>query len=69
MGSSNFTYPGLTTNAELNLTHKVLFETEELDDAEAADTVAWLTSEPSAPGPASNRPGRIQGCGPGAGPG
>ena len=42
-GSSNFTRPGLTTNQELNLVHKVLFDFEELDDADAADAAAWLT--------------------------
>jgi len=43
VGSSNFTRPGLTTNLELNLVHKVLFEKEELDDPDAADAAAWLT--------------------------
>ena len=43
VGSSNFTRPGLTTNLELNLVHKVLFESDELTDHGAADAVAWLT--------------------------
>jgi len=39
VGSSNFTRAGLTTNQELNLTHKVLLEPEEIDDWQAADAV------------------------------
>ncbi|MGC9400632.1 MAG: helicase-related protein [Anaerolineae bacterium] len=39
VGSSNFTRAGLTTNQELNLTHKVFLEPEEIDDWEAADAV------------------------------
>lgn len=43
VGSSNFTGPGLTTNRELNLTHKVLLEAEAVEDREAADAVRWLS--------------------------
>lgn len=32
VGSSNFTGPGLTTNKELNLTHKAILSDEEVDD-------------------------------------
>ncbi|MEA3309750.1 MAG: helicase-related protein [Chloroflexota bacterium] len=39
VGSSNFTRAGLTTNQELNLTHKVLLEPRDIDDWEAADAV------------------------------
>lgn len=35
VGSSNFTGPGLTTNRELNLVHKTLLDTEDIDDREA----------------------------------
>lgn len=45
VGSSNFTGPGLSSNRELNLTHKVLLDPEEADDAEAADAVAWMRRE------------------------
>ena len=43
VGSSNFTGPGLTTNRELNLAHKVLLDPEEVDDKEAGYAVAWLS--------------------------
>ncbi|HDP89687.1 MAG TPA: hypothetical protein ENN42_07015, partial [Thioalkalivibrio sp.] len=39
VGSSNFTRAGLTTNQELNLTHKVLLAPEEIADPEAAEAV------------------------------
>lgn len=42
-GSSNFTAPGLSSNRELNLTHKVLIDPEEVEDADAARAVAWLS--------------------------
>lgn len=45
VGSSNFTRAGLTHNRELNLTHKVLLEPGEADDAAAAESVAWLSGE------------------------
>jgi hypothetical protein len=41
VGSSNFTIPGLTSNRELNLAHKVLLDTAE--DRDAAYAVSWLT--------------------------
>lgn len=48
VGSSNFTYPGLTSNRELNLTHKVLLDPEEAKDELAARSVSWLSeSKPS----------------------
>ena len=43
VGSSNFTAPGLTSNRELNLTHKVLLDPAEVEDADAAHAVAWLS--------------------------
>lgn len=43
VGSSNFTAPGLSSNRELNLTHKVLIEPEEVEDQDAARAVAWLS--------------------------
>ncbi len=49
VGSSNFTIPGLTSNRELNLTHKVLLDPAEVDDADAAHAVSWLSdSRPKA---------------------
>lgn len=48
VGSSNFTGPGLTSNRELNLTHKVLLDPEEIEDPDAAYAVSWLSdSRPS----------------------
>jgi len=43
VGSSNFTAPGLTSNRELNLAHKVLLDLAEVDDDGAAQAVKWLT--------------------------
>ena len=43
VGSSNFTVPGLTSNRELNLTHKVLIDRAEVDDPDAAHAVSWLS--------------------------
>src|SRR5437870_9708816 len=43
VGSSNFTAPGLVSNRELNLTHKVLIEPEEVEDSDAARAVAWIS--------------------------
>ena len=43
VGSSNFTRPGLTSNRELNLAHKVLLEPSEAEDIEAAEAVRWLS--------------------------
>jgi len=43
VGSSNFTGPGLTSNRELNLAHKVLLDPSEVHDPDAADAVSWLT--------------------------
>jgi hypothetical protein len=43
VGSSNFTIPGLTSNRELNLAHKVLLDPQEVEDRAAAQAVAWLT--------------------------
>ena len=43
VGSSNFTAPGLTSNRELNLAHKVLLDPAEVEDREATDAVSWLT--------------------------
>jgi superfamily II DNA or RNA helicase len=43
VGSSNFTAPGLTSNRELNLAHKVLLDPTEVEDREAAYAVSWLS--------------------------
>ena len=43
VGSSNFTTPGLTSNRELNLAHKVLLDPTEVEDREAAYAVSWLS--------------------------
>jgi superfamily II DNA or RNA helicase len=43
VGSSNFTIPGLTSNRELNLTHKVLLDPSEVEDSDAAHAVSWLS--------------------------
>ena len=45
VGSSNFTRGGLTSNNELNLTHKVLLDDTEARDEDAAYAVRWLTEE------------------------
>jgi phospholipase D-like protein len=45
VGSSNLTGPGLTSNRELNLTHKVLLDPDEAEDPEAQRSVAWLADE------------------------
>jgi len=42
VGSSNFTAPGLASNRELNLAHKVLLTPDEVEDYEAALAVSWL---------------------------
>ncbi len=44
VGSSNFTIPGLTSNSELNLCHKILLDQEEIEDIDAANAVLWLTA-------------------------
>jgi PLD-like domain len=43
VGSSNFTRPGLTSNRELNLAHKVLLNPSEVEDRDASLAVSWLT--------------------------
>jgi SNF2 family DNA or RNA helicase len=45
VGSSNFTGPGLSTNRELNLAHKVLLDESEVHDPDAELAVAWLWDE------------------------
>ena len=42
VGSSNFTGPGLVSNKELNLVHRVILPTEEAVDREAAERVGYL---------------------------
>lgn len=42
VGSSNFTGPGLISNRELNLVHRVLLSDDEAIDPEAADRVEYL---------------------------
>jgi len=43
VGSSNFTAPGLTSNRELNLAHKVLLDEADADDPAAEQAVEWLS--------------------------
>lgn len=43
VGSSNFTIPGLTSNLELNLAHKVLLDETDAEDRDAAYAVSWLS--------------------------
>lgn len=43
VGSSNFTIPGLTSNRELNLAHKVLLDPTDVEDRDAARAVSWLS--------------------------
>ena len=43
VGSSNLTGPGLTSNRELNLAHRVLLEQDEALDADAGAMVAYLS--------------------------
>jgi superfamily II DNA or RNA helicase len=45
VGSSNFTAPGLISNRELNLSHKVLLEPDEGNDRDAALAVRYLAEE------------------------
>lgn len=45
VGSSNFTGPGLLTNKELNLAHKTLINSEEVDDASARLAAENLSDE------------------------
>lgn len=42
-GFAIFTTPGLTSNRELNLAHKVLLDPTEAEDREAAHAVSWLS--------------------------
>ncbi len=42
VGSSNFTGPGLVSNEELNLVHRVILPTEEAIDREAAEKAGYL---------------------------
>src|SRR5438105_10413935 len=42
VGSSNFTGPGLVSNRELNLVHRVMLPTEEAVDREAAERASYL---------------------------
>jgi superfamily II DNA or RNA helicase len=45
VGSSNFTTAGLTSNRELNLTHKLLLDPGEATDPDAQAAVGWLTED------------------------
>jgi superfamily II DNA or RNA helicase len=45
VGSSNFTAPGLTSNRELNLSHKVLLDPEDAEDRDAALAVKYLADQ------------------------
>lgn len=45
VGSSNFTAPGLTSNRELNLSHKVLLDPEEAEDRDSALAVKYLAEQ------------------------
>lgn len=49
VGSSNFTTPGLTSNRELNLSHKVLLDPSEANDIHAQQAVSWLSDEKPSP--------------------
>jgi len=49
VGSSNFTYPGLTSNRELNLCHRVLLDPDEGSDGEATKMVSFLSENKSSP--------------------
>lgn len=49
VGSSNFTRPGLTSNRELNLSHKVLLDPHEASDPDAQLAVSWLTEDKANP--------------------
>lgn len=51
VGSSNFTGPGLTSNRELNLVHRVLTGDDEPVDREAARRVEYLFPNRPHPGP------------------
>ena len=42
VGSSNFTGPGLTSNRELNLVHRVLLPEDEATDTDAAQGITYL---------------------------
>src|SRR5437660_805290 len=42
VGSSNFTGPGLVSNRELNLVHRVILPSEEAVDREAAERLGYL---------------------------
>jgi superfamily II DNA or RNA helicase len=45
VGSSNFTGPGLTTNRELNLVHKTILTTEEVEDEYAKQEVQYQSQK------------------------
>jgi superfamily II DNA or RNA helicase/HKD family nuclease len=45
VGSSNLTGPGLTSNRELNIAHKVLLDEGEAEDPDAQRAVGWLSEE------------------------
>ncbi|MDL1879018.1 helicase, partial [Cytophagia bacterium CHB2] len=47
VGSSNFTRPGLTSNRELNLCHRILLEPEEANDPAAAQIVGLPMEAPA----------------------
>ena len=49
VGSSNFTGPGLVTNKELNLVHRVFTEEDPAIDREAADRAEYLRSADYSP--------------------
>jgi len=50
VGSSNFTTPGLTSNRELNVAHKILLDPAEVEDKEAGYAVSWLSEAKPNPG-------------------
>ena len=45
VGSSNLTGPGLTSNRELNVSHKVILDDDEANDPEAQQAVRWLSED------------------------
>ncbi|MGD0337497.1 MAG: helicase-related protein [Bacteroidota bacterium] len=49
VGSSNFTFPGLTSNRELNLCHRILLDMDEALDPGAGKMVSYLSESKSSP--------------------
>jgi len=58
VGSSNFTGPGLTSNRELNLVHRVYTADDEAVDVDAAEKTRYLCQEDSQAPPVALESGR-----------